>query len=279
MSTEPATIAQVVEQTKQYYDGAADTLYREIWGENIHLGLFERDGEGLPEANHRTNERCAALAALQAGQEVLEVGCGYAATARYLASAIGCRVTATNISERELAEARRLTVAAGLSEHVSLAYGDFHGLGYDDGTFDVYWCQESFLHAADKRQVLAEAYRVLKPGGRLMLTELLVRNHTPDDIRTRVYERVGAPVMWDASDYREAMADLGFSLQAEEDWSPNVARTYGWVRTQLEKRRAEFERKIGKDVVDRTSVALQFWVDQGDAGYIGWHAFVADKPL
>ena len=56
-----------------------------------------------------------------------------------------------------------------------------------------------------------------------------------------------------------------------------MALTYGWVRQQLEIRRAEFEDKIGRELVDRTSDALQFWVDRGNDGYIGWHLFIADK--
>ncbi len=272
-----AGVAKVVEQTKRYYDGAADTIYREIWGENIHLGLFENDEEPLPAAMERTNQRCAEAAGLSADQKVLEVGCGYGATARYLAKTIGCQVTATNISERELAEARRLTKEANLDDKVSFAYGDFHGLDFPDESFDVYWCQESFLHAADKAHVLNEAYRVLKPGGRLMLTELLVRDGTPDEIRERIYERIGAPEMWDSPDYRQEMHNLGFRVDVEEDWSPNVALTYGWVRGQLEARRSHFEDKIGRDLVNRTSNALQFWVDRGNDGYIGWHLFIADK--
>jgi len=272
-----AGVKHVVEQTKRYYDGAADTIYREIWGENIHLGLFEDEGETLQAANERTNEHLASIANLSPDQTVLEVGCGYGATARFLARTVGCQVVATNISDRELTEARRLTEAAGLDGKVTFAYGDFHGLDVPDEQFDVYWCQESFLHAADKEQVLREAYRVLKPGGRFVLSELVVRDGTPDDIRERIYERIGAPVMWDATDYRQTLQNLGFRVEIEEDWSPNVARTYGWVRSQLEERRSEFEDKIGRDLVDRTSRALQFWVDTANDGCIGWHFFIADK--
>jgi glycine/sarcosine/dimethylglycine N-methyltransferase len=270
-------IPHVVEQTKRYYDGAADTIYREIWGENIHLGLFEEPGEPLQTAMERTNRRIAAAAGLTSDQNVLEVGCGYGATARFLAQTVGCQVVATNISDRELAEARRLTKDVGLDDLVQFAYGDFHGLEFEPETFDAYWCQESFLHAADKAHVLGEAYRVLKPGGRLVFTELLVRDGTPDDVRERIYERVGAPVMWDAPDYRQAMTQLGFRMEVEEDWSPNVALTYGWVREQLERRRSEFDERIGRDLVDRTLRSLQFWVDTANEGCIGWHLFVADK--
>ena len=267
-----------VSETKRYYDGAADQIYREIWGENIHLGYFEDPAsEDLPAAMARSNERMAAGADLSPGQSILEVACGYGALARHLAKRHGAEVLATNISERELDWARELTRKAGLEQQVGFAYADFHQLQHGDASFDQYWSQEAFLHAVDKAQVLAEAHRVLKPGGRLVFTDILVRQGTPEEVRERIYQRVNAPEMWDAEDYRRSLLNLGFTIHVEEDWSTNVAPTYAWVRRQLEARRAEFEERIGRDLVDRTSQALKFWVDQAEAGRIGWLYVVAEK--
>jgi len=267
-----------VSETKRYYDGAADHIYRDIWGENIHLGYFEDpEKEDLPTAMVRSNERMASRAGVEEHHQLLEVGCGYGALARYLANRFDCRVLATNISERELEWGQELTKNTGLDDKVHFEYADFHELAYRDGTFDQYWSQEAFLHAVDKGQVLAEAHRVLKPGGRLVFTDILVRGHTPDEIRERIYQRVNAPEMWDAPDYIQSLKNLGFDIKIEEDWSQNVAPTYAWVRSQLEARRPEFEDRIGKDLVNRTSQALKFWVDRANEGYIGWLYVVADK--
>lgn len=271
-------INDVVSETKSYYDGAADQIYRDIWGENIHLGLFERQDESLHDAMRRSNEEMARRAELGARDLVLDVGCGYGALARFLAQRFGCRVLATNISERELAWGAELTEEAGLDDRVSFEWADFHELPYDERRFDRYWSQEAFLHAADKAKVLEEAFRVLKPGGRLVFSDLLVRDGTPDADREKIYERVKSPDMWDTPAYLRALEAAGFEVKDHADWSSNVAPTYGWVRSQLEQRRPEFEERIGKPVVDRTSQALQFWVDGGDAGKIGWEFFVAEKP-
>ncbi|MCP5155846.1 MAG: methyltransferase domain-containing protein [Ectothiorhodospiraceae bacterium] len=270
-------IKRYVGETRRYYDGAADQIYRDIWGENIHLGVFEHSGEALPSAMERSNRRMSERLGLGPEHRVIEVACGYGAMARYLARNYGCEVVASNISERELSRARHLTEEAGLADKVRFEYGDFHELAHHDGQFDVYWSQEAFLHAVDKTQVLAEAHRVLARGGRLVFTDILVRAHTPQEVRERIYERVNAPEMWDADDYRRCLANLGFDIEVEADWSAHVAPTYAWVRAQLESRRADFERRIGKDLVDRTSRALQFWVDQAEAGYIGWLYVVARR--
>ena len=269
---------RLVRETKRYYDGAADQIYKDVWGENIHLGRFEEPGMTLQQAMQRSNERMLEKSGLKKGDSVIEVGCGYGALARYIARERGAKVLATNISEREIEYGKELTEKAGLTDKVELALADFHKLSYDDESFDSYWSQEAFLHAVDKSQVLAEAARVLKPGGQLVFTDITVSSDTPDEIRQRIYSRVNAPDMWDADEYRSTLLGLDFTIVAEEDWSENVAKTYAAVLEGLEARRKEFEERIGVDLVDRTAEALQFWVDQANAGLIGWVYFVAEKP-
>jgi sarcosine/dimethylglycine N-methyltransferase len=273
-----AATRAVVQETQAYYDGAANEIYREIWGENIHMGIFDSPDESLQAAMDRSNARMSQPIGLTPGHHVLDVGCGYGALARYLACTYGCRVLATNISERELEWGRELTAKERLDDKVAYQWADFHDLPFDDDAFDVYWSQEAFLHAADKNRVLAEAFRVLKPGGRLVFSDLLVRHGTPQADRERIYDRVKSPDMWDAPDYRKALKAAGFDIAIDEDWSENVALSYGWVRARLEDRREQFSRRIGADVVDNTSTALQFWIDSANAGKIGWAYFAADRP-
>ena len=92
----------VVTSTKAYYDGPADQIYRNIWGDNIHLGVPCDDKCPHPEAMEHTNEIMAQAVDIRSGSRVLDLGCGYGSTARYLAKNYGCSITATNISENEL---------------------------------------------------------------------------------------------------------------------------------------------------------------------------------
>jgi len=268
-------VRDIVAATRDYYDGPADEIYRHIWGENIHIGFFESPEESLHDAMERSNERMAQGVELGAGATVLDVGSGYGALARFLASRYGCEVVASNISERELEWGRELTAGQGLDDKVRFEWADFHDLPFRADAFDVYWSQEAFLHAADKATVLAEARRVLKPGGAIVFTDLLVRNGTPEADRERIYARVKSPDMWDTPAYLAALEQAGFEVATHENWSEHVAPTYAWVRDQLELRREWFEDRIGREAVDRTSAALQFWVDAADAGRIGWEYFVA----
>ena len=271
-------IGAIVSSTQAYYDGPADEIYRTIWGDNLHLGVPCSAECPHPEAMEHTNEIMAESIALGPEARVLDLGCGYGSTARYLAANFGCTVTGTNISERELETARSRASESGLDHLLTFAYEDFHRLGYGDSSYDVVWSQEAFLHAADKNAVLSECRRVLKPGGALIFTDILVRRDTPAADRERIYDRVKSPDMWDLDDYRRALTGLDLPVAMAEDWSQHVARSYGWVRDRLQENRSALMPRIGAETIDRTVEALTFWVDSANAGNIGWALFVARKP-
>ena len=271
-------VASIVSTTQEYYDGPADEIYRSIWGDNIHLGVYCGEECQQLEAKEHTNELMGAAVSFGPDVRVLDLGCGYGSAARYLAANFGCAVTATNISEKELELARIRSKEAGLDHLLSFEYGDFHNLEYPDGSYDVVWSQDAFLHAADKMTVLSECRRVLKPGGSLAFTDILVRKHTPEEDRARIYDRVKSPDMWDSEDYRRGLSALGFSIVREEDWSSNVAPSYAWVRDGLLENREALALRVGDETIDRTVESLSFWVDSASAGNIGWTLIVAQKP-
>lgn len=271
-------IASIVSTTQAYYDGPADEIYRSIWGDNIHLGVYCSEECHQLEAKQHTNELMAGAVTLGADVRVLDLGCGYGSAARYLAANFGCSVTGANISEKELELARSRSEEAGLAHLLSFEYGDFHHLEYPDGSYDVVWSQDAFLHAVDKMAVLSECRRVLKPGGTLVFSDILVRRDTPEEDRTIIYDRVKSPDIWDIEDYREGLSSLGLQLIREEDWSSNVAPSYAWVRDGLLENREALLPRIGAETIERTVDSLTFWVESANAGNIGWALFVANKP-
>ncbi len=271
-------VSSIVSSTQAYYDGPADEIYRTIWGDNLHLGVPCGDACPHPEAMEHTNEIMAGAVPLGPETRVLDLGCGYGSTARYLAANFGCPVTGTNISKKELDLARERSSEAGLTHLLTFEYEDFHSLSCAESSYDVVWSQEAFLHAADKNAVLSECRRVLKPNGSLIFTDILVRRDTPAEDRERIYDRVKSPDMWDLDDYRAALSRLDFPVSREEDWSRHVARSYGWVRDRLRENREALLPRIGADTIDRTLDALSFWVNSANAGNIGWAMFVAIKP-
>ncbi|NVK17642.1 MAG: methyltransferase domain-containing protein [Methylocystaceae bacterium] len=268
-------IQQAVEYAQNYYDGTADDIYRDIWGNSIHLGLFEREDEALPSAMQRAKDTMIDGIALHENSKVLEVGCGYGTLARQLSRNFHCSVLATNISQKQLGRAAELTEAEGLSDKVKFEKADFHNLPYNDDSFEVYWSQESFLHAGDRVQVLNEAHRVLEPFGLLAFSEVTLRRSTPPSLREQVLKRVKSPSMWSKHEYEIHLKDCGFQVEKWDDWSENVARTYGWTLKQLERRQDDIIPRIGQDAYDHAYDGMKLWKLAAEDGYLGWIHVIA----
>jgi ubiquinone/menaquinone biosynthesis C-methylase UbiE len=272
------TISENVSTTQAYYDGPASEIYRTIWGDNLHMGITPYEGAGLQESMDNTNRIMAEAANLTPSDRVIDLGCGYGSTARYIASHYGCTVIGQTISNEELKLAIERAETSDASHLLTFEWGDFHNVEYPAASFDVVWSQEAFLHGADKSKILSECYRVLKPGGTLIFSDILVRRDTPQADRERIYARLNTVDIWDYADYKEALPKQGFELLKAEDHSQYVAPTYGGVVNKVRDNRAELIDRIGAETVDKTIAALDFWVESANAGKVGWGIFLAKKP-
>ncbi len=271
-------ISENVSTTQAYYDGPASEIYKNIWGDNLHMGIPPREGASLQEAMDNTNTIMAEAANLTPDVRVIDLGCGYGSTARYIASKYGCEVIGQTISNEELKLARERAGTSDARHLLTFEWGDFHNIEYPDASFDVVWSQEAFLHGADKNKILSECYRVLKPGGTLIFSDILVRRDTPRADRERIYARLSTVDIWDFPDYEEGLKQHGFDVLKAEDHSQYVAPTYGGVVSKVRENRSELIERIGDETVDKTIAALDFWVESANAGKVGWGIFLAKKP-
>ena len=150
---------------------------------------------------------------------VLDVGGGIGGSARVLASAADCRVTVLDLTEEYVRTGRELTRRVGLSERVAFVHGDALHAPFDSGAFDVVWTQHATMNVADKPAFYREVRRLLRPGGRLAMHEILAGPVQP----------IRFPVPW-ASDpaishllsaerLRELLGALGFQALVWEDQS------------------------------------------------------------
>jgi SAM-dependent methyltransferase len=110
------------------------------------------------------------LTRVRPGERVLELGCGYGRVALRLAAA-GAQVVGIDVAEDSLALARRDAVAAGLAERCRYLNMDATALAFDDASFDAVACVQNGIAAfrVEAHRIVAEAWRVLRPGGRLLL--------------------------------------------------------------------------------------------------------------
>lgn len=248
------------------------------WGEHLHMGLYEGERDTRQQAMMRATAMMAQDLPLTAGSAVLEVACGTGQAARHLATQYGCRVHATNIDEKQLELGRRLTEESGLQNLVTFGWEDFHDLDDEDESLDLWWCQESLVHSPAKERVLGEAFRVLKPGGIAVLSDLVVTDDIEPDVRARLYSRIPTDLIWTREQYAGAIHDIGFEVLRFDDWSENVARSYDEAREILTARDQELREYVPEDIYNETVSLYDLWVDRAKCGQIGWIHYRLEKP-
>jgi SAM-dependent methyltransferase len=135
------------------------------------IGLWQRRIAEGPEGIARRMAAFDALA-VESGQAVLDLGCGGGHLVRELALAVGDggRVVGLDVSADQLAAARALCDGLPAAE---LVEGDATGMTFEDGTFDGLASIQTLEYIPDVDRALAEARRVLKPGGKAALVSVL----------------------------------------------------------------------------------------------------------
>lgn len=122
----------------------------------------------------------AGLAAGFSGQDVVDLGAGEGDLSLLLARFAGS-VTAVDQSRAMLKEVRARAAAAGLGKVVKACEGDLEALPLKDESADAVFLSQALHHAAQPAQAVSEAARILRPGGRLVILDLL--KHDQDWVR------------------------------------------------------------------------------------------------
>jgi ubiquinone/menaquinone biosynthesis C-methylase UbiE len=114
----------------------------------------------------------ASMAGIDAGQKVLDVGCGVGGPARRVASEFGAAVWGLELSETLYQTAVKFTELVGLQEQVQFKQGSALSLPFGDGEFNVVIMQHVAMQISEKDQLFGELTRVVMPGGCLAMHEL-----------------------------------------------------------------------------------------------------------
>ena len=221
---------------REFYD-ASSGLWESIWGEHMHHGYYGKNG------NYKLERRQAQIDLIEelllwAGytqdnspENIIDVGCGIGGSTLYLAQKFGSSATGITLSPVQASRAQERAMEAGLSDRVNFAVANALEMPFADDTFDLVWSLESGEHMPDKAKFLAECYRVLKPGGKLIFatwchreTDSWAGDLTPGEVAhlKEIYRVYCLPYVISLSEYRQIVTDCGFQNLKVDDWSTAV---------------------------------------------------------
>jgi MPBQ/MSBQ methyltransferase len=148
------------------------------WGEHIHLGYYSADVKHkyrpLNEAQYIFVDEMMKLGgidpAVDGKAKVLDVGCGFGGTSRYLARALGpdAEVTGITLSPKQVERGTELAVEQN-TPNAKFMVQDALAMSFPDNSFDIVWACESGEHMPDKKAYIEQMMRVLKPGGKFVM--------------------------------------------------------------------------------------------------------------
>jgi len=222
---------------REFYD-ASSGLWEQIWGEHMHHGYYGKNG------NYKLDRRQAQIELIEElllwsncpsgnpPENVVDVGCGIGGSTLHLAQKFGCNATGITLSPVQASRAKERAIEAGLDSKVNFEVANALDMPFADDTFDLVWSLESGEHMPDKAKFLAECYRVLKPGGKIIFatwchreTNSLAGDLTKSEIAhlKEIYRVYCLPYVISLSEYRAIATECGFKDLKADDWSTAVA--------------------------------------------------------
>lgn len=253
-------------------------------GGDFHFGYFDVPTRTLPEATQALTALMAHCACIQPGARVLDIGCGTGGPAIYLAQTYGCSVLGISNSTVGIEQARKRGVHAGLNGRVQFSVAEGTATGLPSLAFDVVWIMESSHLIPEKDQLLRESERLLRPGGKLCLCDIVSCRKTPLDevlklrreftTLQRVFGRVKTQPL---ECYVRVLEEIGLNVEAE-DISAKVLPTFAHWKENAERHAQSVAELIGNNEVEQflsaCNIMLRFWKDRR----FGYAVLVATKP-
>ncbi len=236
-----------------HYD-LSTLFYRLLWGPHIHHGLWRED-ESSRAAQVRLTDELAELAAIGAGQRILDIGCGMGASSIHLCRTRKCQALGVTLSRVQKVWATAAAMLQRQGRNARFRCADAEQLELPPASADVVWSVECTEHLFDKAGFFQRAGQWLKPGGRMAICAWLEGRAAAESEEGRqlvmdVCEGFFCPSLGTSADYQHWMTEAGLEIEVSVDWTQRVWRTWQICHNRV---RRTGVRSLAK-LIDRNSV-------------------------
>lgn len=255
---------------------------RQAFGRHVHWGYWPTpparrpDVADFAEAAERLSMEVCAAAGLADGMQVLDVGCGLGGTLAGVDQRLrDVRMLGLNIEHRQLQRAQEQARPSS-SNQLDWVCADACRLPFADNSFDAITAVECIFHFPDRQMFLREAQRVLKPGGRLALSDFIARKRLRPFTwlrgkLPRAYSFYGqCNIHCDVAQYRALAGHAGLAFTEARDITRNTLPTYAFLR--------DLSRQINLQHLP-ASIETLFLEQMSQIGWVRYTIISMQKPL
>jgi sarcosine/dimethylglycine N-methyltransferase len=224
------------------------------------------------------NDALAERAAIGKDTHVVDFCAGLGGPARYLAHHYGADVTGIELTPTRVKGAVELTRLVGLQNSVRVIEGNVMQVPVPDASVDVVVSQEALLHVPDKERTLAEAFRILKPGGRIAFTDWVAHRALSDADKKLMWQGMAVADLYNPQTYAELIKKVGFTINSVEDLTPDWGIILKERLAMYRKLREETQQAgtpAGHDAFYESYVRF---VDLVNEAVLGGGRFAGEKP-
>lgn len=228
-------IDRIIDQAKfrviQYYEKSVSDyslIYFRQENYSMNYGYWDNSVKNRNQSLLRLYEKINDELKLSSQDKILDAGCGFGEASCWFAKYTGCSVTGITITPFQVGKATQIARERGLSKRINYCEMDYTKTSFKPNSFDAIIAIETICHLIDKNDFYKEAFRILKPEGKLIVAEYtLVRQ--PETIKekysfNKFLRGWEIPNLWFVKQHMDAMEQIGFLKVVNENYSDKTIR-------------------------------------------------------